>query len=362
MGHADLLREETEGVPAAKGHMDAMIRDLAFTARLTNQLRSFGRQQVVAPRPTDLNILVESVSPLLNKLVGEDAVLQADLEPGLPPMMVDPTQLEQVLMNLVTNGRDAVERGGYVRVVTRRRGSAAAELRVEDNGRGMDASTLAKAAEPFFTTGGGGDHSSPASLGLGLATVQDIVDRCAGDLEIRSSVGEGTVVRVLLPSASGCTVSSVRSGEVPLPVEPTETLLVVDDEAVIRDLLKRVLEARGYRVLVAPSGPAAVDRVLGYAGPLHLLITDVMMPEMNGQELADTLRGLRPDLRVLYISGYEEHIIAPTGVLDEKVAFLAKPFRMADALDAVRGVLDDQLPSDSLSLHDSLMDLGPPTP
>ena len=169
--------------------------------------------------------------------------------------------------------------------------------------------------------------------------MRDIVDRCDGDLRIRSTEGAGTTVRILLPSTRSLGVRGDRSGEHSMPVIPSETLMVVDDEAVIRDLLKRVLEGRGYKVLTAGSGPAAIDRILGYGGPIDLLVTDVMMPEMNGRELADTLAEVRPGLRVLFISGYEERILAPTGVLEEGMAFLAKPFRMKDALDAVRDVL-----------------------
>ena len=358
LGQADLLRERLEADGVAVKGVDGMIRDLSLLGRLTSHLRSFGRQQVVALQPVDLNLLVEESAPLLAKIVGEAASLEIDLEPGLPEVQADPVQLEQVLLNLVSNAADAVEAGGRVRVTTRRRGSAALELSVRDDGCGMDEETLRRAPEAFFTTRTETQSGSMASMGLGLATVQDIVERSLGDLTLRSEPGRGTMARVVLPATEPASIQSFRSGEFTKPVTPTETVLVVDDEGVIRDVVGRVLERQGYTVMTAPSGPAALQRVLGYAGPLDLLITDVMMPEMDGRELAKQVRTLRPSVRVLFIPGYDEHILAPTGVLDEGVAFLAKPFRMDQALRTVRGVLDGpesgdvlvSLPEDALAV------------
>lgn len=340
MGTADLLEEHVSHDPVARRHVEDLLRDLALAGRLTSHLRSFGRQQVVAPEPVDANLLVEETAPLLTKLVGERVNLDVDLQPGLPLVRADPVQLEQVLLNLVTNARDAIDGDGTIRIGTATRGDSAVEFTVEDDGRGMDEATLERATEAFFSTGSGSSRGAGPAMGLGLSTVQDIVDRSLGDLKITSTPGVGTRVRVVLPSTRRAGLASLRSAEHRRAVRPTETVLVVDDEGVVRNVLSRALERRGYRVLTASSGPAALDRVLGYAGPLHLLITDVMMPEMDGRELATRLRTLRPDLQVLFISGYEERILAPTGALNDDMAFLAKPFRMDQALRAVRAVLD----------------------
>jgi signal transduction histidine kinase len=337
MGNADMLLEACAAEPVARTHAEAVVRDLAYAARLTEQLRSLGRQQVVAPEPTQLNLVVERAGPLLEGLVGEELELHLDLGFSLPEVMADPAELERALLNRVSNARQASARGGNIRIATRA-ADAGVELLVEDEGRGMDAATVARATEPFFSALP--DEHGQTTMGLGLTMVRDIVQRCDGDLHISSTPGVGTCVRLSFPAATDLEASIRRTGEHRRAVRATETLLVVDDEGVIRDVLRRALERRGYTVLVAASGPAAIDRVLGYAGPLDLLITDVMMPEMNGRELAETLGRIRPGLPTLFISGYEERIVAPTGVLDGRTAFLAKPFRMEAVLDEVRRILD----------------------
>lgn len=342
MGHADLLLEAADGLPEVTSHATAIARDLAFAARLTNKLRSLGRQQVTAPEHIDVHAVVERAAPLLQDLVGEEASLRFDLGAPRAGVLMDPVELEQVLLNLVDNARRASSPGGTIRIVTARPAAGCFELRVEDEGEGMDEETLQRATEAFFTTRDAGvdAQGGTESMGLGLSTVQEAVARADGEFELESTAGAGTRARVRLPLASDERMASVRSGDYASGDPATETVLVVDDEGVIRDIVKKVLENRGYKVMTADSGPEALRRILGYAGPLDLLVTDVMMPEMNGRELADQLLALRPRLKVLFISGYEERIVAPTGVLEEGTSFLAKPFRMEDVLDAVRAVLD----------------------
>lgn len=338
LGHADMLRDEAADRPGLRGHVDAILRDLDYASRLTRQLRSLGSQQVVAPEPLDLNVLVSRAGGLLENL-DATVTLEFDLAPALPLVLADPTELEQVLVNLVSNACQASDRTP-VRVATGVSTDGLVQLVVRDHGPGMDPDTLARAREPFFTTrptASGG----PGHMGLGLAMVDDIAERNGGRLELQSAPGRGTEARVLLPMARAEQASPHSSGPRPLSRPPSETILLVDDEPVIRDVAQRALGRVGYEVLTSSSGPDAIELARAHDGPIDLLLTDVMMPEMNGRELADLLCAGHPGLRVLFISGFEERIVAPTGVLADGVGFLAKPFRIADLLAAVRDVLDD---------------------
>jgi signal transduction histidine kinase/CheY-like chemotaxis protein len=319
-------------------------------ADLTRQLLAFARKQVVTPRVLSLNDLVGNLQRLLDRLIGPQVMLETDLDPGLRSVRADPGQLEQVITNLVVNARDALPRGGTIRVVTRNvalRADASpafsdlpageyVRLEVTDSGEGMDAATLARVFEPFFTT-----KEKGKGTGLGLATAYGIVRQAGGAIGADSRPGAGSTFTVLLPSVDGPpghpepapAALAVADGE-----EGTESVLVVDDEVLVRDIAVRGLRARGYRVLVA--GDRGEARAAAEQAPdLALLVADVQMPGGGGRELAATLRAARPGLRVLFISGRADgaagdHPRAPG------TDFLAKPFTPSQLALAVRGLLD----------------------
>ena len=335
----------------ARAYAEEVARAGERAAGLTRQLLAFSRQQVIQPRPLDLNAVVSGSEALLRRLIGEDVELAATLAEGLPPVLADPGQLEQVLMNLAVNARDAMPRGGRLTIETRPAELGEEQVRanpgvrpgpyvllaVSDTGCGMDEATRARAFEPFFTTKGPGKGT-----GLGLATVYGIVRAAGGHAAIASEPGRGTTFEIYLPPAAGeARAAAAVAGEAP---GGTETVLLVEDDAAVRALAKRALERRGYDVLEAGGGGAALAVSAG-AGAIHLLVTDVVMPGMGGRELAGRLRGLRPGLRVLYMSGYTDDALVRHGVLAGEAAFLQKPFTPESLARKVREVLDGPPPS-----------------
>jgi signal transduction histidine kinase len=319
-------------------------------AGLTHQLLAFSRKQVLQPRVVDLNALVGGMGTMLRRLIGEDIELVMELTPGVWPVKTDPGQIEQVVLNLVVNARDAMPGGGTLTLGTANAGpdgafvlrhpgatvGAHVVLTVRDTGCGMDAETQAHIFEPFFTT------KRVGGTGLGLSIVYGIVKQHQGHIGVESAVGEGTQFRIYLP----------RAPEEPEPVEEgraavatpsgTETVLVVEDEAEVRALTCEVLEAKGYHVLEAADGRAALEVCRRHGGPIHLLLTDVVMPRMSGRELADQVAAVRPETRVLYVSGYTDDALGHRGVLDPGVVLLQKPFTPARLVERVREVLDSQ--------------------
>jgi len=317
-------------------------------AALTRQLLAFSRKQVLQPVTLQLNAVVAGLEPMLRRVLGEDIEYAQTLDPDLGLVRADPGQLEQVIVNLVVNARDAMPRGGRLTVETatveldagalaRHPGAKAgphAALTVRDTGVGMDASTLAHAFEPFFTTKGPGEGT-----GLGLATVHGIVEQSGGHIDVASQPDGGTTFTVFLPVepsrgsvAAGPRGAARRSG--------SETVLVAEDERAVRSLVTRVLTAAGYTVLDAANGPEALALCERQETAIHLLLTDVVMPAMSGKALADLVTKARPGLKVLFMSGYTDDAIARHGVLDPDVHFLAKPILPAELLRKVREALD----------------------
>jgi CheY-like chemotaxis protein len=307
-------------------------------ARLTRQLLALGRRQVLAPRALDLNEVVADLGRMLRRLLGEDVELTTDLRPGLWPVWVDRGQVEQVLVNLAVNARDAMPAGGKLTVRT-----ANAEVRegryvlleVSDTGCGMTDEVKARVFEPFFTTKGPGKGT-----GLGLAVIHGVVEQSGGFVEVDSGPGQGATFRVYLPR----TVRAAAGGKLS-PAEgwrPTgaETVLVVEDEPAVRLLTCRVLREGGYTVLEAGGGPEAARAVEGHGGPVHLLVTDVVLPGVGGRELAESLRAGHPGLLVLFVSGYTEDAVVRHGIREEQVHYLQKPFSPSGLLRKVRQVLD----------------------
>jgi two-component system cell cycle sensor histidine kinase/response regulator CckA len=302
---------------------------------LTHQLLSFARREVVRPQVLDLNAVIYSVEEMLRQSLGEHISLLIRAEPALPAVVCDPGQIEQMLVSLVANARDAMPGGGDLVIDTGRHGDQV-RLRVSDSGTGMSSEVLDRALEPFFTTKGSG------GTGLGLATVYGIVTQAGGEVSLTSTVGVGTTVNVLLPVASSTNMSDVASSSDISPAGGRgETLLVVEDEAALREVAGRILSRAGYHVLSAECGITALELAARHEGAIDLLVTDVVMPGMLGKELAERLTGMRPDTRVLYMSGYAQPVLHSQGTLDPGVALLEKPFTAGDLLAAVRRRLDD---------------------
>jgi PAS domain S-box-containing protein len=330
-----------------------LVADLAHAgeraASLTRQLLTFSRKQVIEPRLLDLNTVVRDAEQLLRRLIGEDIAVTLALDPGLRQVRADPGQIEQVIMNLAVNARDAMPTGGQLTLETgnvyldeeyARTHPAVgvgryAMLAVSDTGSGMDEATKARVFEPFFTT-----KEQGKGTGLGLATVYGIVKGSGGHIWVYSEPGRGSTFKVYLPWAEG-KVPSAKS-HVGLSRIPTgkETLLLAEDEDAVRALTRHVLTACGYTVLEARNGAEALRLCEHHAGPIQLLVTDVVMPEVSGRQLAERLTQRHPEMRVLFLSGYTDDAVVRHGVLQAEVAFLQKPFTPAALAQKVREVLD----------------------
>ena len=319
------------------------IRDAARRgAELTRQLLAVSRKQVLEPRPVDLNALLANLRRMLGRLIGEDVELKLDLAAGLPPVLADPGQVEQVVMNLAVNARDAMDRGGAIAISTRtaevgpgetrpeRPGGRYAVVTVADTGRGIPPEVFSHLFEPFYTTKPAGQGT-----GLGLSTVYGIVRQHGGFVEVDSAPGRGAAFRVHLPVAEGTT----GEREEPARPEPLprgdETVLLVEDEAGVRDVARTLLGRLGYQVLAAASGDEALALAAGHQGPLHLLLTDVVLPGPSGPEVAEAVHSRRPECRVLYMSGYPENLAAGLAGLP----FIPKPFSPEALAHKIREVL-----------------------
>ncbi len=341
------LAERRQGEPDANL---ATVRGAAQrAAELTRQLLAFARRQIVEPRLIDLNDSILQVDRMLSRLLGEDIHRTHDLQHGLGAVRIDPTQVEQILINLAINARDAMPDGGRITFRTRNVDAAEVapagddggpwvELTVSDTGRGMSAKELAHAFEPFYTT-----KARDRGTGLGLATCEGIVTQNGGRIDAFSEPGQGATFRILLPRVEG-EPTRPRPPEIGDEAEPApsgdETILVVEDEENVRRMVETALRAKGYTVYGAASGPEAIRLARGFPGRIDLLVTDVVLPELNGKEIADRLRATRPDLKVLFCSGYTDNAIVRRGVLREGVEFLHKPYTPSRLARRIRDILD----------------------
>jgi CheY-like chemotaxis protein len=301
------------------------------------------------PMVVDLNELILTTDKMLRRLIGEDIELVILPAPGIDPVQVDPGQVSQLLVNLAVNARDAMPTGGRLTIETRnvvltdddRRRDADVVpgphvlLSVRDTGTGMTPETLSHVFEPFFTT-------KPAGLGtgLGLATCYGIIKQLRGHIWVTSTPGHGATFDIYLPRADQAVTVPLARAAAEHGVEGTETVLLVEDEPLVRTLAARALEAHGYTVLVAPTGADALRMAREHEGPIHLLLTDVVMPQMSGTEVAERLAPLRPDVRVLYMSGYAENVVSRQGEWDDLSNYIQKPFAFKALLDKIREVLD----------------------
>jgi len=305
-------------------------------AALTGQLLAFSRRQMLQPRILDLNATVGDMDMILRRLIGEDVELVTLLGHELAPVRADPTQIEQVIINLAVNARDAMPHGGSVTIETSNAvtgDDAFVELRLTDTGVGMTDAERRQLFDPFFTTKEGG-------TGLGLATVYGIVEQSGGTIEVESAPGLGSSFRILLP-AERATVDEAEPDTARLaPANGEETILLVEDELVVRRLVAEILESSGYSVLQAADGPSALELLRRHTGPVDLLVTDVVMPGMSGPEVAGAVAAMRPGTHVLYISGYTDSSIGNHWALEPGIAFLQKPFNADVLTGKVREVLD----------------------
>lgn len=317
-------------------------------AALTKQLLAFSRRQVLQPQVLDLNNLVTGLSSMLQRLIGEDIDLRLALDPSLGRVNADPGQIEQVLMNLVVNARDAMPKGGSLtietsnveldRSYTGRHLSAKLGphvlLAVSDSGHGMDETTRARLFEPFFTT-----KSAGKGTGLGLSTVFGIIQQSGGSLEVYSEPDRGTSVKVYLPRIDQPV--AVEAEELKRKaVRGTETILVVEDDEMVRKLVRETLEREGYRTMDA-ADPVEARRIADdHRGEIQLLITDVVMPKVSGRDLAAQITARQPSVKVLYMSGYTDNAVVNSGILEKEAAFLQKPFTPEALARKVREVLE----------------------
>jgi PAS domain S-box-containing protein len=343
MGPDDPLREPVDEILLAGNR----------AATLTQQLLTFSRKQMAEPRVISLNDIVAEARKMLSRLIGEDIEIVAHLDPGLGSVVADPSQINQVLVNMAINARDAMPDGGRIVIETLNtyldEGYAAHHagmkaghyvlLEVTDTGVGMTQQVMQHIFEPFFTTKGAG-----VGTGLGLSTVYGIVTQAGGWIWVYSEPGRGSSFKVYLPAAGGTPQPLAAPVSAAETLRGTETVLVVEDQPEVRKLTLAMLEGQGYRLLEAANGSEALSLCRQYPDPIHLLVTDVVMPGMTGRELARLLVAIRPSLKTLYTSGYPANVIAHEGVLDPDVAYLPKPFSPAQLAAKVRDVLLEPAP------------------
>ncbi|RJO63770.1 MAG: PAS domain S-box protein [Myxococcales bacterium] len=357
VGNLSLMMMDMDETDPSRETLTEVQAAAQRAADLTRQLLAFSRRQTLLPKPTNLNDVVGNLQRMLVRLIGEDVALAVDLWPEVELTMADPGQIEQVIVNLAVNARDAMPEGGRLTIATApididetfcQRHPPLIPGRhvtctVRDTGCGMDAETMAHVFEPFFTT-----KPKGRGTGLGLSTAYGIIRQHQGAIDVQSRPGEGATFTVYLPVVSeslprrDAAPASAASG----PMQTgKETILVVEDDDIVRELNVRTLKRLGYRILSAADGPSALALVHRHSGVIQLLLTDVVMPEMNGRELAAELVKLRPDIRVLYTSGYADNVITRHGGLGEDVHFLHKPYTPGILAGAVRAALEAPVPS-----------------
>ncbi len=348
-GHAQFLLEDLPENHTTRGDAEEIRRAADRAAALTRQLLAFSRRQVTQPAVLDLNAVIGDMNKMLRRVIREDVALVTSLADDTWTIFADAGQIEQVLMNLVVNSRDAMPNGGTVTVATRNvdigdgysvRGAGPkpgpyVQLAVSDNGIGMDQETQARIFEPFFTTKPEGQGT-----GLGLATVYGIVQQNGGHISVYSEPGRGTTFRILLPRYQALPGDEVERPAAPPPSAGWESVLVVEDDPAVRALTRRVLQDRGYSVLEAGDGDEALRLAQKYDGPIDLLVTDIVMPEMSGRKLAESLRTLHPAARTLFMSGFTEGDVLQQGLVEPGAAFIEKPFSPEKLAERVREALD----------------------
>lgn len=347
LGYSYFLQGSFQPGDARLDDLGEIIKATNRAAALTQQLLAFSRRQVLAPRVLDLNSSVRNIEKMLRRLIGEDIEFATVLETELGRVKVDPGQIEQVLMNLAVNARDAMAGGGKLTLTTSNTeiGEPSAEtslppgryvtLAVTDTGTGMDAATQARIFEPFFTTKDAGKGT-----GLGLSTVHGIVNQSGGGIVVRSSPGHGTTFQIYFPRVDEPAQAPASGAASETSVAGTETVLLVEDEATVREIARRALMGHGYTVLVAASSEEALRTAREHGGGIHLVLTDLILPGIDGVELARRLHALAPGVKTLYMSGYTDRAGTRQNTPELDGAYLQKPFTLAVLMRKVRDMLD----------------------
>jgi PAS domain S-box-containing protein len=349
LGHVELALLQADEHHDLYSDLKEIQKAANRSVNLTKQLLAFARKQTISPRQLNLNDTVESLLNMLRRLIGEDIDLVWQPAPDLWPVKMDPTQIDQILANLCVNARDAIAGVGKLTIETGKKtfdcvyckehpGFIPGDfvlLAVSDSGCGMDKDTLGKLFEPFFTT-----KEVGKGTGLGLATIYGIVKQNNGFINVYSEPGQGSTFRIYLPRHM-----AEKEGDMAVPEKKsaaggTETILLVEDEPTILRMTRMMLERKGYTVISAATPAQALEKAQNHAGAIDLLMTDVVMPEMNGRDLATKITALYPEIRLLFMSGYTANVIAHQGILDKGVAFIQKPFSMAELAEKIREVID----------------------
>jgi len=350
-GYCEFLLEELDPADPRRTEVQGIQSAAERAASLIRQLLAFGRRQVLQPKVVNLNAVVADMDNMLRRLIGEDIELVTRLDSALGCVNADPGQIEQVIMNLAVNARDAMSRGGTLAIETTNvdldetyahkrvvvKPGSYVMLAVSDTGQGMDQETQAHMFEPFFTT-----KEKGKGTGLGLSTVYGIVKQSGGYIWVYSEIGHGTTFKIYLPCVEGTAETTETRATLAAapPQQGSETILIVEDDAKVRTLVHKMLEKNKYTVIEASNGSEALALCEQFKGPIHLVLTDVVMPQMSGAQLVSRLTAVRPEIKVLYMSGYTDDAIVHHGVLEPGIAFIGKPFNAESLARKVREVLD----------------------
>lgn len=336
-GNIELLLKQVEPWSPLYQRLNTVRTAGQKAAKITKQLLTLGRQHIAQPERLNLNGAIENLSDLLQQILGEDIRLTLTLAPALGVISVDPGQLDQILLNLASNARDAMPSGGTLAIETMNvsNPSRAVRLVTRDTGQGMSPDVQAHIFEPFFTT-----KEFGKGTGLGLATVYGIMAQSGGTIAVYSAIGKGTTFSLTFPRVDREAMDTVNHPD--HRQAATQTILLVDDDIIVREIAREMLTMQGYQVLEAPNGQEALQQMAATTSPIHLLVTDIMMPGMNGRELAEQLLAKHPTLRVVFMSGYNEDELLRKGISSQSVTFVAKPFTINSLSSAVKAVLDGE--------------------
>jgi PAS domain S-box-containing protein len=347
VGYGSLLLKKTETDDTARGYVEQVLSASERATNLTQHLLAFSRKQIINPKPIRLSDVIKHLEKILIRVISEDIELKLFFAPREASVLSDAGQLDQVFMNLATNARDAMPDGGtliietelvefdedYVRRHLYAKLGKYMFISVTDTGRGMDATTKEKIFEPFYTT-----KEVGKGTGLGLSMVYGIIKQHNGYINVYSEPGKGTTFKIYLPVIEH-EAEELTTAILPPVTGGTETILLAEDAVMVRDLAKNILEEYGYHVIVAENGVNAIELYKAHPG-ISLLVLDVIMPGRNGKEVYEEIRGLKPDIKALFMSGYTANIIHKKGILDSATEFISKPFSPNAFLRKVRGILD----------------------
>ncbi len=349
IGYGSMLKDKLAKDNSLKLFAEQILSAAEKSSNLTRQLLAFSRKQIISPEETNLNALIKDMEKLLMRLIGEDIEFKTELTDKALTVMVDPGQIEQVLLNLCTNARDAMPDGGLLSIKTdvvqldeaykknhELKGPGMyACISVSDSGKGMDEKTLSKIFEPFFTT-----KEVGKGTGLGLSIVYGIIKQHSGNITAYSEPGKGSTFKIYLPLIKSPGILEAMMSKEKGPKEGTETILIGEDNEDVRTITRHVLEEYGYTVIEAPDGEEAVKKFMENKEDIQLVMLDVIMPKKSGKEAADEIKEVKPDTRILFTSGYTADIIHQKGILEEGMNFISKPVTPNDLLIKIREVLD----------------------